>query len=656
MNTMKKKYLENTVCIGVLNPKGEPDGKQTTYFTQSELKRAEQIFNDKNRAPIKVYINHVLKNKDGKEVEPSGEIINAKIRDDNGKLYVAAMLYDNENGKLASKLVNDKNIPMRNFSMGYKVFFKNDAKGNLNVINKEVSEVSLCYRGAREDTLIGSVTTLDNIIKEGNTNILNNKSNINKNINLKDYTKNKNFIDNIKTVPDLYKNMNKSEVVRNELEGKRHSFVMGCNNAGINSQMSHSDFLNNLISHIPKENDNIKVVEANAAYDGSTSMPAPTSTQSNISNYNASTPESTSTQSNTNNVQSGENKDFDINAFIMKLSGKNQSSLDDNQILDVINKLKNGSNNNTSKSNINIPMPQTTLADKLTAEYQKYLTEREPIPDNIPDSLKQQLTRLYADEESRIKEGHRILIKKDEELRTNIQTNLKNILPNLVRASEKTSNPFTEDDIKSFSEFMGRAPELGPMVAQGTGSYINAQAAYLKEMDENGKMAADTLQRVFETYQDTKSAVKTQHSQMQQLQNEIEMLKKQNEMLKNNVPVGTNPLKTRSDNNNDGGVIKKVKSDKKDDPRGEFMTYNSNPNTNKNSMGNFKADGLNKYGLAAYTASIISNPELSNTEFPMAQARLYNDLFNQYGHVPCSDADMMSRLQQNAKKKTLYNE
>jgi hypothetical protein len=149
----QKESLEKKVHIGVINPKGEVNGQVTTYFTQEELlKLCDEL-------PGKpVHLSHIIKHK-GEKVRPSGEILHAEVDSETGKLRASFLLYDDDPlGEIAKKLVGESDgveEGMRTYelSMGYEMDAVTE-DGLTTTKNKRVTEVSLCWKGAREGTVL----------------------------------------------------------------------------------------------------------------------------------------------------------------------------------------------------------------------------------------------------------------------------------------------------------------------------------------------------------------------------------------------------------------------------------------------------------------------------------------------------------------------
>lgn len=154
---------------GILNPKGEHDTKDTTFFTQSQLKR---LSNELLGIPIKIH--HIHKGKDNKEIDPSGYMLGGYVNEKTGALHGSFFLCDTPNGEIAKVLTGEKgNLPyshqMHELSMGYDIGLK-DGKA----VSNRLKEVSLCWKGAREGTKITKKIDLNKITSKTDSNDLKN--------------------------------------------------------------------------------------------------------------------------------------------------------------------------------------------------------------------------------------------------------------------------------------------------------------------------------------------------------------------------------------------------------------------------------------------------------------------------------------------------
>ncbi len=157
--------MQRTVCVGVLNPKGEPDDRLTTYFTESQLKKLESRINDKRYKRLPVYLDHMTHTDDGKELDPSGYVHYAELKPD-GRLCVAVIINRSVSGQIAEKLLGDSDKNgARHFSLGYDVLMRPDENGFPIPIDKFAKEVSICFLGAREGTYISHVCKFQDLLQ-----------------------------------------------------------------------------------------------------------------------------------------------------------------------------------------------------------------------------------------------------------------------------------------------------------------------------------------------------------------------------------------------------------------------------------------------------------------------------------------------------------
>lgn len=144
---VKRDVKDRKVYYGVVNPVGEDDGKKTTYFTKGELDAIGE-----SMTGVGFHIDHNLK---GGGAAESGHILEAKVHPKTNQLWASYILYNNHNGNMADNLMN--NLGEGNaseLSLGYK--FKVD--GNGDVLGHQITDLSLCFKGARDGTIIkGSV-------------------------------------------------------------------------------------------------------------------------------------------------------------------------------------------------------------------------------------------------------------------------------------------------------------------------------------------------------------------------------------------------------------------------------------------------------------------------------------------------------------------
>lgn len=134
---------------GIINPKGEPNSKITTFLNEHQLKTLS-----KNIAGVPIKIGHIHKDSTGKKIDPSGYILSGHVHPKTGELHCLYFLCDTPNGQIAKKLAGEvegvpSHLQMQELSIGNEIVFQ---KG-LPIANI-VNEVSLCWKGARENTKV----------------------------------------------------------------------------------------------------------------------------------------------------------------------------------------------------------------------------------------------------------------------------------------------------------------------------------------------------------------------------------------------------------------------------------------------------------------------------------------------------------------------
>lgn len=155
------------LILAVANPPGEVDEKRAgTFRTQTELE--ELAAGMANGIPLFIEHNTTV---DGKNVEPSGRVLAAKVGKNTKALYVLAELYDNQNGKLAESLIENPEIPFKEVSLGGAVLMKDEYDKEIDMtlpkpIARVTKEISLVFKGDRENCKILHYGTEDEILKE----------------------------------------------------------------------------------------------------------------------------------------------------------------------------------------------------------------------------------------------------------------------------------------------------------------------------------------------------------------------------------------------------------------------------------------------------------------------------------------------------------
>jgi hypothetical protein len=605
----KEKFLNGTVCFGVLNPKGEPDGKVTTYFTESQLKKLESTISNANASPIPVYINHYTKDKDGKPVEPSGQVIFGKVRDDNGKFYVGIIFYDTPNGKLATSFLTNKNLPMGELSLGYKVFFKENGK-NIDIIGNEATEVSICYRGDREGTKIGHVTTLKNVLNVGK-NVFNNP--IVNNIKNQNFKQNQNI--QIKE-PSFIKNSTSNKMDINSSNDYGFHFVDGASHHEIAATPNFSTIFNSHVNGVARDDSRIHVVDTTASLN------------------DASDPPSVSGMHIQQNASVAATETPDVNLIIKKFVSdyKDNGQINEDAIKDYIYKLKQSSAQSDSDG-IGLQITDSQLSTKLAGELDELRKKRPTIPDEIDPALKSKMHELYANEERALKEEHTRLLQKDFMLRTELQKSMKQHLPNLIKSSENANGQqggLNKENIKYFVQLLSKASELGPEFADGALKYLEATASMAEEVNKSKTMSATALEALLNNYSGASTALTAQNQKFNEMDQRCNQLEKENNMLKQNLPVGAKAQ--AYDNNSDNKSFKKIKT----------------TNSSNEFFKPVKGDDLDlsRYGKAALGASnMLYGGKNVDPSFIKNQARTVNEIMK-FADAPLNCTASVKRMQE----------
>jgi len=559
-----EKYMNLPVLIGFLNPPGEPDDKNTTYFTKSQLEKLNRKFNDHRHGKVHLYINHKTKDKDGKPYEPSGEVISSTI-DKEGRLKIAAIVYDNHNGKLAQKFINDKNMPMRDFSMGYEVLMKDLGDEGYQKIDNIIKEVSICYRGAREGTRIGYVTSLAEIAKIGEKKLSGAQLNINNN------NEKKNHSDNSKT-----ETTKTSQNKKMDFELTANSdFMLGTGNISqmnffdMNSAMKNA--VNNFMNTDYRGNQH-QALTANASMDVEEST-APGDNTSYGKQYQTGAT-STSSSQNTN-VNSDKLIDDLINQFRSKEPDRENAELEEYR-----KTLKEIAKNRERNIDVEIPLPESSLAKRLGMEAEALRAQRPPITADLPDKVREYMEQDYRLKDMAIAEEHERRIKEDNMARNEMQRKVKNVLGGLLKTSENNNTVFSEDNARSVATLISKAGELGPKVQEGVLKLFDALAAN----DEASVNAANKVQDIFTKYQGARQVILKLNEEIQQTKEENDKLKRDYETLANRAPINTREYKESHKLKQIEGV-KKVK-----------VEASYDPGVSSNQGGFYIPEKLNRYG------------------------------------------------------------
>lgn len=511
-----EKILDRTVFSGILNPKGEPDGKQTTYFTESQLKNLEKYINDKRRKKLPLHILHYTHDEDGNPIEASGEIYQAQIKP-NGKLYIAGMLYDNDNGKVAHELLNHKEVPMRGLSLGSELGLNDD----LEILFKKPVEVSLCYLGARKGTNITSVTKVKNVLKLQK---INNKDK--DNLFLKNNTQ-ENKQKNLNQKDNNTNSLNKEKKMESMFD-KNHEFSYYVSNKGPadypKNVPTYREVIDRVLSDADSYGEKVRYqnVNVNANYDDS---PDQYQQQQQNRNYQdvATTTESAKARS----------ADEIISSLVSDYQKKGENNKD-HELEEYLKKIKNPEAEERITYDLQITEP--SLSTKFEKEMIDFRNSRPPIDENLPEHYKKEIREARERQEAELQKRHVEALKKDSDLRNNLQTKFKTFLPTLIKAAEQRGQPLSQKDIEAVATLFTKSAELGPEFAEGTCNLINAQAALNATMKEQGKVTANILEDTYHKFASAKEAVLKQQQTISQMQEELEKYRRENDALKNNTP------------------------------------------------------------------------------------------------------------------------
>lgn len=142
---------------GVGNPEGEHFTKNTSYLDNLQID--DLIQNLQSSKSLPVYIEHLTKTKDGRDILASGETIGAKFDPKTNGLGVYFALYDTENGHLAFDAITKgsltQGVKLQQLSLG--TLFERLAKAPV-ALSNHVQEISIVKKGDRPDTKIRGYT------------------------------------------------------------------------------------------------------------------------------------------------------------------------------------------------------------------------------------------------------------------------------------------------------------------------------------------------------------------------------------------------------------------------------------------------------------------------------------------------------------------
>lgn len=159
-NQQQLEEEEDFVYYGILNPVGEDDGADSTYWEKQQLQQVAPMLTGLN-----LYINHQTHTQKGEEILPCGKVLGAGM-DEKGRLWCAVLPFkEDKNGQLANHFLShgsDK-FKMAEFSMGYDVAYNEEDKA----IGNRPTEVSICFQGAREGTRIKGRLPFKDFLRDG---------------------------------------------------------------------------------------------------------------------------------------------------------------------------------------------------------------------------------------------------------------------------------------------------------------------------------------------------------------------------------------------------------------------------------------------------------------------------------------------------------
>lgn len=150
---VKRKLEDRKVYWGIINPKGAKDGKNTSFLSEYQLPKIA-----KTLAGVPIHINHFRFKTDEKDnitgkIAPAGTVLEAKVNEKTGELWASFILEDNKNGNIAHNMLNNlgDKLNAQELSLGYDYAVDPKTKQKL---ASRITDLSLCWKGARENTVI----------------------------------------------------------------------------------------------------------------------------------------------------------------------------------------------------------------------------------------------------------------------------------------------------------------------------------------------------------------------------------------------------------------------------------------------------------------------------------------------------------------------
>lgn len=452
--------------------------------------------------------------------------------------------------------------------MGYNVHYKEPTGLDDDFdIDLEPVEVSLVYRGARPETYVGHVTTLRDIINTGKKYIETEK---NKLINNKE----KKNISNINQQTNQSENKTLTMDIMEEMT--KNYMVVKKSNALEGSYAAEDEvfsILNRSVQETSIPRGQPQSIHATAGFETSEDMEIDT----------------TNSSSQNQPKKSIEDIDSLINQYVDQTDNRENAEFEE-----YAKALKNLPKFFSGDQNFNIPLPESTLPEKLAMEREELKKSREPIPENCPPGLRKQIEEAWSLKDALLEARHKDMIKKDNELRTNLQMNLKNVLQNLLENEKANGSKYKQEDAEVFQEYISRASELGPQYAEGVSRYIEAEA----NLHKNSSTAANNVQNLFGKLQASRKLIQDQQAQIAKAQEELSRLKNENNKQKASQPINVKPFSNDSSLSKLNGPVKKVRSE-------ASMSRNESPastSISPDEMLNYY-NSLNKYGRSCFLAS-----------------------------------------------------
>lgn len=613
------KFKGNTVVIGTVNPKGLPDGTKTTYFTESQVQKAAKRFRDRRKRPIPLYIDHKTKDDKGRPVKPCGFVWFGKVREDNGKLYAVAVLYDDDNGKLANDLVKHKTCPMREFSLGYNILME-DKNGSLDVTDLEVTELSLCYKGV-QPTDLSIITTVDEIVNAGMPKNNTNQKNINnKNINLNKQTSDNPT--NQTSVPQKGKKRDRDQMS-----------ASGNGDMGYNPYNWNDGFYQTYNSRQEYEQrENVKGYDPAQQRDFLLSRFSDEISRSyqpqqyTMSATAAAGDMDTDTpQTQTGNSNINQTIDQLLNEYNQQLKNGTAPNTELEETIRNLKKYSVGQGKSELSQGLNAPAPSMNDVKRgLLDRWERVKSVRKRTVEECKDADDwQREQQLYALQDEKFERELKEIEERMNKMNTTIQTKFRSILPALLKVNEQSGNNLQPQDVQEVEKFFSNAAAVDNKTADSLVKFIEASASFATENTGYSHKAADSINDLFQRYKSTETLKDEQHNLIEQMKKEMEILKKENQALKNSAikpiqPTIGNSVHIPRDTN-----IKRMKVATQASQGGQDSAI---PWMQQGRQ-IMPTDRLSDYGKAALTASIKCSPK-EDAESHYQRASIWDDMMS----------------------------